>query len=66
MENLKIHSEGKENHLSTIREKYDKLKKLLFANTKLSKEDKQVEAKKLDKQSKKEMKATDRNLYLEN
>ncbi|WP_424001335.1 hypothetical protein [Maribacter sp. IgM3_T14_3] len=63
MEELKIHSEGQNDHLISIKEKYNKLKNSLKLNVKLTEEEKQIELKKAEEQFNKEKKDSKQNLY---
>ena len=63
MEDLKIHSEGQDEHLIAIKEKYNKLKNSLKRNTKLTENEKQNELKKIKEQFIKEKKGSNQNLY---
>jgi uncharacterized membrane protein YukC len=63
MEELKIHSQGRNEHLISIIDKYNKLKNSLKRNTKLTEEEKQTELKKIEEQFEKEKKNSKQNLY---
>lgn len=63
MEELKIHSEGEEDHLKAIMEKYDQLKKSLTMNPKLSMKEKEAALNKLDGQLVKDKLDSKQNLY---
>ena len=63
MEELKIHSEGRNEHLMSITDKYNKLKNSLKRNTKLTDVEKQTELKKIEEQYEKEKKDSMQNLY---
>ena len=63
MKELKIHSEGQNTHLTSIKEKFDKLKTSLKLNVKLTEDEKQIELKKAEEQFNKEKKDSKQNLY---
>jgi len=56
MQELKIHSEGQNDHLISIKEKYNKIKNSLKLNLKLTEDEKQIELKKAEEQFNKEKK----------
>ena len=56
MQDLKIHSEGQNDHLLSIKEKYNKIKSSLKLNVKLTEDEKQIELKKVEEQFNKEKK----------
>tara|TARA_R110001606_G_scaffold27962_2_gene89200 strand:+ start:55 stop:246 length:192 start_codon:yes stop_codon:yes gene_type:complete len=63
MQESKIHSAGQNNHLISIKEKYNKLKNSLKRNVKLTEDEKQIELKKVEEQFNKEKKDSKQNLY---
>tara|TARA_R110002153_G_C13003555_1_gene465402 strand:- start:312 stop:503 length:192 start_codon:yes stop_codon:yes gene_type:complete len=63
MQESKIHSEGQNDHLISIIEKYNKLKNSLKRNVKLTEDEKQIELKKVEEQFNKEKKDSKQNLY---
>ena len=63
MQESKIHSAGQNNHLISIKEKYNKLKNSLKRNVKLTEDKKQIELKKVEEQFNKEKKDSKQNLY---
>ena len=63
MEELKIYSEGQNNHLIFIKEKYNKLKNSVKRNVNLTVDEKQIELKNLEEQFIKEKKDSKQNLY---
>ena len=60
---LKIHSDGQEDYLRVLREKYDELKNSLKLNSKLTLEQKQSELKKINEQFIKEQKDSNHKLF---
>ncbi len=60
---LKIHSDGQEDYLRVLREKYDELKNSLKLNSKLTLEQKQSELKKINEQFTKEQKDSNHKLF---
>ena len=62
MGELKIHSEGQEDHLIAIKEKYNKLKNSLKRNIKLTENEKQTDLKKIEEQFIKEKNDSNQNL----
>ena len=63
MQESRIHSEGQNDHLISIKEKYNKLKNSLKRNVKLTEDEKQIELKKVEEQFNKEKKDSKQNLY---
>ncbi|MDO6821409.1 hypothetical protein [Zobellia sp. 1_MG-2023] len=63
MQESRIHSEGQNDHLISIKEKYNKLKNSLKRNVKLTEDKKQIELKKVEEQFNKEKKDSKQNLY---
>ncbi|MDO1512362.1 hypothetical protein Q2T41_06805 [Maribacter confluentis] len=63
MQESSIHSEGQNDHLISIKEKYNKLKNSLKRNVKLTEDEKQIELKKVEEQFNKEKKDSEQNLY---
>tara|TARA_R110000765_G_scaffold16507_1_gene46314 strand:+ start:70 stop:261 length:192 start_codon:yes stop_codon:yes gene_type:complete len=63
MQESKIHSAGQNDHLISIKEKYNKLKNSLKRNVKLTEDEKQIELKKVEEQIYKEKKDSKQNLY---
>ncbi len=63
MQESRIHSEGQNDHLISIKEKYNKLKNSLKRNVKLTEDKKQIELKKVEEQFHKEKKDSKQNLY---
>jgi hypothetical protein len=60
---LNIHSEGIEDHLINLQEKYLKLKTAVLRNLKLNSEEKKVQLKKIKTEYLEEKKDATRNLY---
>ncbi len=63
MKELKIHSEGHEDHLIAIKERYTKLKNALKRNLEMTEIEKQTELKKIEEQFIKESRESSQNLY---
>ena len=63
MQESRIHSDGQNDHLISIKEKYNKLKNSLKRNVKLTEDEKQIELKKVEEQFNKEKKDSKQNLY---
>ena len=63
MQESRIHSDGQNDHLISIKEKYNKLKNSLKRNVKLTEDKKQIELKKVEEQFNKEKKDSKQNLY---
>ena len=63
MQESRIHSEGQNDHLISIKEKYNKLKNSLKRNVKLTEDEKQIELKKVEEQFNKEKMDSKQNLY---
>ena len=63
METLKLHSSGQNEHLESLKKKYDLLKKRIKGNDKISENIKTTELRNLDKSFDKEKKNSNRNLY---
>ncbi len=63
MEELKLHSEGQEDHLKSLREKYEGLRKSLIGNKELTEKQKNSALKKINEKFTKEKKDSNNNLY---
>ena len=63
MKELQIHSQGHEDHLIAIKERFTKLKNALKRNIKMNENEKQTELKKIEEQFSKEHKESNQNLY---
>ena len=63
MEELKLHSEGQEDHHKSLREKYEGLRKSLIENKELTEKQKSSELKKINEKFTKEKKDSNNNLY---
>ena len=63
MEELHLHSFGKNDHLETIKKNYEAVKHTLQGNSSLSKNQKLAELKKLNKAFKAAKKDSESNLY---
>ncbi|MDX6748152.1 hypothetical protein SHK09_15245 [Polaribacter sp. PL03] len=63
METLKLHSLGQNDHLKSLKKKYDLLKNRITGNEKMSENDKKTELKNLAKSFDREKKDSNRNLY---
>ncbi len=63
MQELKLHSFGQNDHLESLKKKYDSLKKKIKGNTKLTEAEKNAEMEKLKKSFEKEKKESNNNLY---
>lgn len=63
MQELKIHSESENDYLVSIKEKYNKIKKTLKENIKLTEDQKQTELKRIQELHNKEKKDSKQNLY---
>jgi len=48
LEDLKLHTDGKNDFLKSLKEKYDNLKRKILKNDKLSESEKEIELKKID------------------
>ncbi len=60
---LKIHSEGQNDDLKALKEKYAELKKALNRNSKLTEREKQAELKKMNEKFRKEKKESNQKLF---
>ncbi len=63
MEELKLHAEGQEDHLKSLWEKYEGLRKSLIGNKDLTQKQKSSELEKINEQFTKEKKDSNNNLY---
>ncbi len=63
MEELKLHSFGLNDHLESLKEKYDSLRKSMSNNTKLTESEKKAELEILTKTFEREKKHANNNLY---
>jgi len=63
MKELKLHSEGQKDHLTSLKEKYKGLENSVQKNPNLTKAEKQVELKKISVQRKTENKNSSQNFY---
>ena len=63
LEELHLHSFGKEDHLETIKKKYEAVKNTIQGNSNLSENEKQAELKNLSDTFKKAKKDSESNLY---
>ncbi|WP_430426278.1 hypothetical protein [Maribacter litoralis] len=60
---LKIHSEGQNDHLKALKEKYAELRKALKGNPKLTEEEKKEELKKMNEKFLKEKTESNQKLF---
>ncbi len=63
MEELKLHSFGQNDHLESLKKKYDSLRNNINQNIKLTESEKKAELKSLTKSFEKEKKNSNNNLY---
>ncbi|WP_100615433.1 hypothetical protein [Confluentibacter citreus] len=63
MEELKLHSFGQNNHLESLKKKYDSLRKRINDNKNLTESEKFTELETLTKSFEKEKRNSDNNLY---
>ena len=63
MEDLKLHSFGQNDHLESLKKKYESLKNKIKGNEKLNEKEKKAELKILTKSFEKEKKESKNNLY---
>jgi uncharacterized protein YdcH (DUF465 family) len=63
IEQLKLHSFGQNDHLESLKEKYESLKRKIKGNEKLNQDEKSMELKTLTKSLKREIKNSKNNLY---
>ncbi len=63
MEKLKLHSLGHDDHLKSLEEKYDGLRKTVEGNTNLTEQEKQTELKKIDDRLALQKRISKHNLY---
>ncbi|MDN5216014.1 hypothetical protein QQ020_28305 [Fulvivirgaceae bacterium BMA12] len=63
METLKLHSSGQDDHIQTLNEKYEILKKKLEENKNLTASEKKIELEKLNNTFEKEKRDASKNLY---
>ena len=63
MEELKLHSFGQNDHLESLKKKYNSLRKRIKENEKLTETDKNAELETLTKSFEKEKKDSKNNLY---
>ena len=63
MEELKLHSFGQNDHLESLKKKYDALRKKINGNDKLTEPEKKSELETLTKSFEKEKKESQNNLY---
>ena len=63
MEELKLHSLGQNEHLESLKKRYESLKSKIKRNEKLNETEKNVELKTLTKSFEKEKKQSKNNLY---
>ncbi len=63
METLKLHSSGQDDHIQTLNEKYEILKRKLEENKKLTASEKKIELEKLNNTFEKEKRDASENLY---
>lgn len=63
MEELKLHSFGQNDHLESLKGKYNSLKNKIKGNIKMTESEKKTELDKLKKSFEKEKKDSDKNLY---
>jgi len=63
MEELKLHSFGQNDHLESLKEKYNSLKNKIRGNIKMTESEKKTELDKLKKTFEKEKKDSGKNLY---
>ncbi len=63
MEELKLHSFGQNDHLESLKEKYNSLKNKIKGNKKMTETEKKTELESLTKSFEKEKKDSKNNLY---
>ncbi len=63
MEELKLHSFGQNDHLESLKKRYESLKNKIKGNEKLNETEKKAELKTLTKSFEKEKKESKSNLY---
>ena len=63
MEDLKLHSFGQNDHLESLKEKYNSLKNKIKGNEKMTESEKKMELESLTKSFEKEKKDSTNNLY---
>ena len=63
MEELKLHSFGQNDHLKSLKKKYNSLRKRINGNDKLTETEKKAELRALTKPFEKEKKDSKNNLY---
>ena len=63
MEELKLHSFGQNDHIESLKKKYDSLRKRIIGNEKLSETEKNIELETLTKSFEMEKKESKNNLY---